>query len=109
VGTCWDCLYSRNRGVNKRREITAGMYPVEALSQKRELPKRFKKSPKKVKEFESPWNDEKRKQREFLSAKKKQLQEIGENANGKAKRRKPGDERSQNALSQSHSAANLLL
>ena len=85
------------------------MYPVEALSQKRELPKRFKKSPKKVKEFESPWNDEKRKQREFLSAKKKQLQEIGENANGKPKRRKPDDERSQNALSQSHSAANLLI
>ena len=32
VDTCWDLLYSRNRGINKRREIMAGMYPIEELS-----------------------------------------------------------------------------
>lgn len=31
----WDLLYSRVRGVNKRRDINAGLYPVKHLSQKR--------------------------------------------------------------------------
>jgi len=31
VGTCWDLLYSRSRGINKRRDILTGLYPVKEL------------------------------------------------------------------------------
>lgn len=31
-GTCWEVLYSRIRGINKRREIIEGIYPVKQLS-----------------------------------------------------------------------------
>ena len=61
-----------------------------------------------------PWHaehgsdDEKRRQKELLSAKKKQLQEIGENANGKPKRRQtslsPEDQAIKNPLSQTQRA-----
>ena len=58
-GTNWDLLYSRIRGINKRRDITEGIYPVKHLTQKREIIKKNK--PRKFKEFECPWTDEKRK------------------------------------------------
>ena len=32
-GTCWDLLYSRLRGLNNRRAITEGIYPVKELEQ----------------------------------------------------------------------------
>ena len=57
VGTGWDLLYSRLRGVNKRRDIASGIYPVKELAQKREFCKVYKhKKTKKV--AESPWTDE---------------------------------------------------
>lgn len=41
--TCWELLYSRQRMVNKRRSINEGIYPIEKLSQKRELPRKYNK------------------------------------------------------------------
>jgi hypothetical protein len=29
--TCWELLYSRQRGINKRRDVLEGIYPVEKL------------------------------------------------------------------------------
>jgi hypothetical protein len=82
--TGWDLLYSRIRGINKRRDINAGIYPVKHLSQKRELPRRYKKKKLKLKNvMESPWTDEQRRLRRQQEAKKRELQEIGERANGK--------------------------
>jgi len=41
VGTGWDLLYSRIRGISKRRNINEGIYPIESVSQKRELPVKY--------------------------------------------------------------------
>lgn len=81
-GTCWELMYSRQRMVNKRRNVNEGIYPIEELSQKRELPRKYNK-PSKASQHFSPWTEEKKRQRKYLLDRKKMLYEIGARVNSK--------------------------
>lgn len=66
--------------VNKRRSVNEGIYPIERLSQKRELPRKYSKPPRR-KDYFSPWTEEKKKQRKYLQDRKRALNDIGAKVN----------------------------
>lgn len=66
--------------INKRRNVNEGIYPIERLSQKRELPRKYSKPPRR-KDYVSPWTEEKKKQRKYLQDRKRALNEIATKVN----------------------------
>ena len=66
--TDFDLIYSRNKGINKRRDVFEGIYPIKELDTRKTYPRKFKKMAKKSNPQAESTNANNQTQRELSDA-----------------------------------------